>query len=810
MKNLILLCSLSIFSGAALAQSLNVVSTYPADGAFAVETDSIVITFDKKVNFDPSSTEDSVFSFFISPEDSVEKIGANLSADSLSVIFYGTLNPNTDYVAMIEYAEGISGEVLQYPYLFQFTTASSVGQFTVEGSLEIDILAKTAGENPIIVFLTDKPFQIGFGDDGDCYDEQCPDTDPRLLYAALADPVTGTYFINGVREGSYYPTALGLVFSDSYEEFTFPEVYFYDPDENYQADDIQVNLTTAPSYTISEIRLSKLKLRTITFSEALEIAQDVITTLGNTPVIVGGNTSYAYFFNPESNNVPKLKSKVLQRFSAQLQQKEKVLLEDNLTLFDIVSTPNGYQIEWSIFGYDAVKDSAFEIVSNPFGAEFIQYIGSNDAELPEGISFTSIKELPTEYIDSDSAASIIENEGGLEFRELFGIQSGYWSMDLQLLHNYWEFEPNPSPTAPVMWRAEYNGYIYNPITQAAIYGQLVLILDSRTGEVLYTDSDIDNGSENLDITFKDALELADSVINALPNSPLIIGGYTNYSSDDINFKRNTSFHSNYSQAESIKAKESSPSKMNPDGQALRWEIYGYDSVKDSLFIIVVNESEIVLDGYVGEGDIEEIINFSDINALPNNYIDSDSAAHLIDVEGGLAFRNKLSDSDLSWYWDMDLEILHQFWNYPPNPTPTAPITWLGKYYASAYDDVTNEYIEDSLFVYLDAVSGDVLYSSVVVANEYETIIPYKFRLLQNYPNPFNPTTNIVFELSGASRVEISIYSILGQKIATIVDQKYSPGIHSVTWDAKNLSSGMYIYQMNAAGFTQTKKLILLK
>lgn len=88
--------------------------------------------------------------------------------------------------------------------------------------------------------------------------------------------------------------------------------------------------------------------------------------------------------------------------------------------------------------------------------------------------------------------------------------------------------------------------------------------------------------------------------------------------------------------------------------------------------------------------------------------------------------------------------------------------------------------------------------------------PRKFELSQNYPNPFNPNTNINFNIPEATDVQLSVYNALGQKVATLVNSKMSAGSHSVSWNAQNMASGLYIYQIRAGDFTQTRKMVLMK
>ncbi len=85
-----------------------------------------------------------------------------------------------------------------------------------------------------------------------------------------------------------------------------------------------------------------------------------------------------------------------------------------------------------------------------------------------------------------------------------------------------------------------------------------------------------------------------------------------------------------------------------------------------------------------------------------------------------------------------------------------------------------------------------------------------YQLSQNYPNPFNPSTTIRFNLPVAGNVRLTVFNILGQEVKTLVNGYREAGQNTVTFEAKNLSSGIYIYKIEAGSFTQTKKMTLLK
>lgn len=85
-----------------------------------------------------------------------------------------------------------------------------------------------------------------------------------------------------------------------------------------------------------------------------------------------------------------------------------------------------------------------------------------------------------------------------------------------------------------------------------------------------------------------------------------------------------------------------------------------------------------------------------------------------------------------------------------------------------------------------------------------------YSLDQNYPNPFNPSTSIRFSIKESGRTAIVLYDILGQKIKTLFDKEIKAGVHSYSFDATDLSSGLYLYQIHSGDFNATKKMMLLK
>jgi len=100
------------------------------------------------------------------------------------------------------------------------------------------------------------------------------------------------------------------------------------------------------------------------------------------------------------------------------------------------------------------------------------------------------------------------------------------------------------------------------------------------------------------------------------------------------------------------------------------------------------------------------------------------------------------------------------------------------------------------------------YQPTIVANTPTS--PEKFELMQNFPNPFNPTTTIKYQIPSSSLVTLKIYNILGQEIATLVNEMQNSGSYTVQFNAVRLASGIYLYSLHAGSYIKTKKMILMK
>lgn len=228
---------------------------------------------------------------------------------------------------------------------------------------------------------------------------------------------------------------------------------------------------------------------------------------------------------------------------------------------------------------------------------------------------------------------------------------------------------------------------------------------------------------------------------------------------------------------------------------------------------------------------------------PNLQMDSAraSAVCLTAFDGGIYFYNSSGDIDST-----NISRNFQFGAYKASTKGLAPVL-MREHWATWYFTLYNWSTTDSVVIWgvLEDSTGDPavplwfsavtdtsgtgstinyvpLWKDTLVIKDVSDVrvvpgvgLPETFSLSQNYPNPFNPTTQINFEIPVRSRVTLTIYNVLGQKVTTLVDKEMSAGRYIADWNSASdggtmVASGVYFYKLEAGDFIQTRKMVLLK
>ena len=231
------------------------------------------------------------------------------------------------------------------------------------------------------------------------------------------------------------------------------------------------------------------------------------------------------------------------------------------------------------------------------------------------------------------------------------------------------------------------------------------------------------------------------------------------------------------------------------------------------------EYKLDLSGFAGQ-DIYIAFRHFDVNGN-GMYVDD------ISVSGGVvpvelaSFTALVSENDVTLSWTTATEINNKGFNIERRKGEDS---WNNIGFAEGHGSTTE--IQSYTFIDKDLAAGNYSYRISQVDfdgnveyyelnQEIEIEAPNSYTLSQNYPNPFNPSTQINFSLAADSRMILKVFNILGQEVATLINGQMAAGSHIVNFDAANLSSGVYIYKIEAAGndgssFNAIKKMVLTR
>jgi len=199
--------------------------------------------------------------------------------------------------------------------------------------------------------------------------------------------------------------------------------------------------------------------------------------------------------------------------------------------------------------------------------------------------------------------------------------------------------------------------------------------------------------------------------------------------------------------------------------------------------------------------------------------DLDTEIHLLDGDGNFT-PIKNDDKDV-WYgddWEDVLGFNNTFSRFvsPPIPASGTYYVHVNSYYCSGRVEGRDRNPAES---HRNPGGGEYILKMelglVTGVADQDAGLPTKFALSQNYPNPFNPTTTIKYSIPKNELVKLTIYNVMGQRVAQLVNEKQVAGRYSVVWDAKdskgiNMTSGVYFFKLEAGSDIQINKMMLLK
>ncbi len=428
-------------------------------------------------------------------------------------------------------------------------------------------------------------------------------------------------------------------------------------------------------------------------------------------------------------------------------------------------TATGRSSFWIYLFYSSSSDAHLALVN--LGSQFAPSSFIDDG----GGAFDIVTPLPDGWLDSDDVATIASENGGADFLtqwedvEIFGLAVSFTGSFGKRADA--SGQKSRSETGFGSWRPATLSFGGHPKTAGALptptpvwfinyfgsnvggpFGFLDFIIHAVTGEIDPPLAFYTSGRANLDAA------------NALA---------TSWSSDAALVRVESGF-----------------SGVHPSGLSSEWNYTYYSATltkteQAAARVFVMQENEVVNELDVDVGSL-----FS-TEALPESWVDTPSitatadanSEDVRDMNPNAVVRAFLSKGLFSW------DLSRPVWQYD--------------YFGSS----------ESKTVYVNAVTG-----GVIVGTE-ESELPNALSLDQNYPNPFNPSTTIAYDLPLAGGVTIRIFDALGRQVRLLVDRSHTAGSYTVLWDGRDdagasVSSGIYIYKIEAGQESATRSMILLR
>jgi len=137
--------------------------------------------------------------------------------------------------------------------------------------------------------------------------------------------------------------------------------------------------------------------------------------------------------------------------------------------------------------------------------------------------------------------------------------------------------------------------------------------------------------------------------------------------------------------------------------------------------------------------------------------------------------------------------------------------WTTEYTAPAGNFNAISQAKPGMGVWAVRSNGGISFHTIIAdVKQTSGVVPEKYSLSQNYPNPFNPTTNIKFQIANSKFVTLKVYDNLGKEVRVLIERELKAGFYETNFDAENLPSGVYFYKLTSEGFSDVKKMVIIK
>jgi len=455
--------------------------------------------------------------------------------------------------------------------------------------------------------------------------------------------------------------------------------------------------------------------------------------------------------------------------------------EYKLTADGNTLVPTGESYFWEVaYLDDADSLIHFVLVVGPEVVEF-ESIDIRDfppQELPP-IPLSELKSIPENFISSKAALDAALDFGMNDFLFITELD-GWFDIDYNLGGFFYEFPGILDSESPVFWNVLFDGHAWDNEEERNIWVEADFLIDALNGDLLgklvFSSED-----EYIFVDFMDIYSKLGSVMLDINTDAFFIQAF---------------------------GREEDLVPDMPVGKARDWMAIWFDEDLEMVYMFQTRSGDIFDQNFFPVSDIPEDERPADavLRAIDPRF----GSEHALTTAMDAGLRQQLEESPPRTTARIDYNLHSGYHMFPDIMDEHSNPFWHLRVHAEAFNEEW-QHVYYTIFNHLvDAVTGEYLGATTETSTEEDLHLPARATLHQNYPNPFNPVTRIQWDLDAGYHVSLSVYDLLGRKVTQLVDGSYQPGTHSVSFDASTLSSGVYIYRLEAGGTVLQRSMTVVK
>ncbi len=419
------------------------------------------------------------------------------------------------------------------------------------------------------------------------------------------------------------------------------------------------------------------------------------------------------------------------------------------------------------------------------GSEIVEYDVTDMRDFPPQelppIPLTELKSIPENFISSKSALAAARSFGLDDYLYITELD-GWFDVDYNLGGFFFEFPGILDSESPVFWDVLFDGHAWDDEEERNVWVEANFLIDALTGNLL----------GKLVFSSEDELEFLD-----------FMDIYGKLGNQMVDINQGAALIQAFGREEDLLPDM-------PVGKSSDWMAAWFDEDIEMVYFFLTRNGEIFSQNIFPLSDIPEE------DRPPEGHFKSIDlrfgSVHALTTSMNAGLQQQLEQAPQDAFARIDYNLHSGYNMFPDILDEDSNPFWHLEVHIETFNEEWERDFHEIHNHLVDAVTGEYLGATTETSaeEEQEHELAAGMALHQNYPNPFNPETRIFWEMNAEQHVTLSVHDLLGRRVAKLADATFRAGMHSATFDASMLSSGIYVYRLEAGGNVLNRKMTVVK